>query len=506
MCKDKKNDSQKPLSSSELRGACKYMIKHPEEFIDFEIYKSLNTALEFNSESEAMVNLHNRFAPSYKLLIGEKTPKSDENSKTYFDIMPSIDESSLRNPKTLSQILAVFHHFINKDEVPKRLKATLISVDIEKSDDLMDYLINKLDSQIACPNSFRQLNTIYRKLKEDLKKEFFEEYKSEAVSSKINYHHQIDFFAEKLVNKSYANYIEFGKLSPSFQAWLYTDLCCWSILQFVIHGIMRNKQNPNKCSSIKRLDNEIIRLIEQEEKVAIKLEGSPEEIMFKLYSYYYEKDYLLQDIHMLDYITGNKEFRKTPSPEYSLIRFSPHKKSITWQEILDLFSEEAPKKSLKSFKENLLKCYTGIFQFNERSGRNLKPDPITLRAFYRELYMGDTLYDRKQGMTIFHDFLKQNEMRNVDYYFIDEKINMGIFREYGLIDEFYAKNNLQKNLYYLVCQIWASLDPLKIIENLEMLWKASLLQFMKYIMRIRFLTNLKLSQKKKNYNQIYGKK
>lgn len=31
-----------------------------------------------------------------------------------------------------------------------------------------------------------------------------------------------------------------------------------------------------------------------------------------------------------------------------------------------------------------------------------------------------------------------------DYYFVDEKINMGIFREYGLIDEFYAKMNYKK--------------------------------------------------------------
>lgn len=472
MCKDIMQNERAVTEKSyrtELYNACKYMIRHSEEFKEFEIYNSLKVDGDLHFKREAFSNLHNRLLSQYDFFVGKGMTKSDAESVKGSDIMPVIDISCLDNPQILSQILAVYHHFINKEEKAKKLTWTLINVNVDKSDEMIDYLINKIDSEGISCNSFKQLNGVRKQLTEKLKNDFWENYKSEPGDQGEIYRQRIKFFEEELVNNLNVYDTEFGSFSPIFQVWLYIDLCCFAILQFVIHGIIRNKQDENKMESIEKLNKEIIRLIELEkkEKHPVKLEGTAEEMMFSTYSYYYERDKYLHNIKVLDYITKPEKERRNPSPEYSLILFSPQKGKIKWQEILDLFLEGESKKSLRSFKENLLKCYKGIFQFNKRADRKLKPDPITLRAFYREIYLDSTLYNRRQSMTIFHDFLEQKDMGEADYYFIDEKINTGMFREYGATEEFCAKNKLHGNLYYLVCQILTALNPPDIINKFK---------------------------------------
>lgn len=131
----------------------------------------------------------------------------------------------------------------------------------------------------------------------------------------------------------------------------------------------------------------------------------------------------------------------------------------------EVFSEGKEKEGIKTFKKNLMNCYKGIFRFDNVARRRILPDPISLRAFYRELYRDKTTYSRRQSKTIFNDFLANGDMGHADYFFINEKINVGVYREYSLMEEYHEKNILQENLYCLACHSLAKLNPFDMVET-----------------------------------------
>ena len=52
-------------------------------------------------------------------------------------------------------------------------------------------------------------------------------------------------------------------------------------------------------------------------------------------------------------------------------------------------------------------------------------------------------------------------------YFLSEKINSGIYREYGIIDAYYIENELIENLYHLISLTLSQLYPSKILDTLK---------------------------------------
>lgn len=258
MCKDKKQakdlDKGKTSYDSELYNACKYIYGHQEEFKDFEIYKLFKDLSLTYRESENSSRLHNILISQYRILIGEGKMEYSENSVEGFDIAPSIDISYLDSPKTLSHILVVFHHFANKGESRINQKRRLRKVDIDKSYEMMDYLVKKINSDATHCDSYSLFDDAHSRLKEGLKQESGEKYKLEERNTLVDYNRRIDFFTEKLTNDLHLYSYEVGKLSPTFQAWLYLDLCCWAILQFVIVGIIRNRRVKNKLESIEKFN------------------------------------------------------------------------------------------------------------------------------------------------------------------------------------------------------------------------------------------------------------
>lgn len=473
MCREEKSSQKTNIKEemyfSELYDASKYIIDHLDEFKGFKIHDHLSNEYNSSLKSERAKDLHNRLLAHYSLLIGKRTSDSSKKSVKGSDLMPALDAKSLKS-EDLAWILVVFHHYSNKDEIIN-LKGSLIKIDIEKSTDLSDYLIfcinqkSKGDFKNVQQGALYALNEKY----ELARRNIIYKMRFEFVDAFDCYRSRICYLEDNLKNLKILpkGYEEFGKLAPVYQAWLYIDLCCYAIMQYVIRGIMRNQENQYKLRSIKIINNIILELIERAEKKKsdIVLEGSPEEMMFQFYSYYYIKDRFLQDISMLKHIENSNKERKNPLPEYSLITYVPKNEMIDWKELQELFSEGEKKEDIKTFKKNMKNCYKGILQFDRASNRKILPEPVSVRAFYRELYRDKTSYNRRQSKTIFNDFLKHQNIGHADYYFIDEKINIGIFREYGLIEEFYAKNELQENLYCLACYSLAQLNPSDMIET-----------------------------------------
>lgn len=457
-----------------LYAACKYMKDNKEDFKDFLIYDSLN-------DTDA-INIHNRLLDLFNFLIGDKR-NSNKNSAKGSEITLSIDISNIEN-KDLAEILAVYHNCLDQCYIKRNVTQSKITVNIEKSTDIWDYLISQISPDVISLENFlnsRKKNQkskaiiLYQESRQHIQLIVNEWIKNTNPTAKDCYEQRIKILTDLLVDecdfwKPKMQLLKFGKLKPFYHTWLYIDLCCWAILQFVITGIMRNGINTCKIESIMKLNNTILSLINKEKIIVPIKFGNKDtsmEMLFKFYSYYHIRDIFLQDTEVLKLITNNGKKRKNPEDKY-ILPFVSAEKYITWNTLQELFNENEYTENMKTFKKNILNCYEGITYFNRESGRKINfYEPISLKAFYREIYNDKTIYNRKQSKTIFNHFLKYNEITDADYYFIDEKINMGIFREYGLIDEFYAKNELQENLYYLVCLILTKLNPFDIIKHFK---------------------------------------
>lgn len=262
------------------------------------------------------------------------------------------------------------------------------------------------------------------------------------------------------------------KLEKYFNTYIYIDLCCKSILQYVIQVIIKNKKNTKKLLSIKKMNKVILEFLEEECKLlqhdTVKLHEAPKKNLLKIYSFYFIRDRFLQDTKILKSIYIKNDMRRDTMNFIEL-----EGQVYTWDKVQNLF-ERGSKCELKTFKRNLANCFLLIKKINWMSMENVIPcDPVHLRALYHGIYLNKSYYTskRKTSMTIANKFIKTNNIEASDYYFIRELLNMGLLKEYGLLEEFYAKNELQENLYHLVCLYLAKLEPINILAKFYILIK-----------------------------------
>jgi len=286
------------------------------------------------------------------------------------------------------------------------------------------------------------------------------------------YHWTIDYYKNNLCGAEKDHpfqimerkYPQFGDLRKYYYAWLYLDLCCESILRYVISVIKSPSICTDKCHIIEQLNTILLKCIEEECVLEAKPAETISETMFRLYSYYYVRDKFLEDTQKIKYITIECGKRNMPSPEYAVFNYDIEDRSI--ESIQRLFCEGDSVKT-KTFITHINNCAKGILKINRKNGHLIAYDLYGLKAMYREIYADKTKYNRRTSQCIFNQFLKDDKIRIDDYYFLDEKINLGLFREHGWINEYYKKNELQENLYALVSLILARLNPDDIITGFD---------------------------------------
>lgn len=241
-------------------------------------------------------------------------------------------------------------------------------------------------------------------------------------------------------------------------------MSCHSILQYVISVIKCSSICTDKCEIIDRINSILLKCIEEEEVLAVKPAETISETMFMLYSYYYIRDKFLEDTQKINHIMIESEKRDMPRLEYSILNDNLTERSI--KSIKKIFSEgeDVKERTLITHIDN---CDEGILKINPKCGRYIARDLHSLKAMYREIYVDKTKYNRRTSQRIFNEFLESDEIRVDDYYFLNEKINLGLFREHGWINEYYRKNALQENLYALVSLILARLNPDDIVNSFD---------------------------------------
>lgn len=520
------NKNTKRTYYPKLYAACKYMIEHKEELNkkykkDFKkffknslkkeldkisIYSILSmnednkSSIYYKNQVEVISDLHNELKTQYSFFMGSGIIKGDNISPKGSEIMPIINQNSV-DDKTVAEMLVITYQFINNDDKSIQMNRKVFSINLDKKVLMMDYLIKKIlphsiikelrrwqyqieksatKNRIKRNEYFNLFNLVYSYEK-------FYINQCDGLNRITNlykkYLIELTFYKNKLIENrevlkkfNPTNYPPFDKLGELYYTWMYIDLCCKSILQYVIQGIIKNENNTDKMISIEKINCKILELIEKEKQTPqVKLEGTPEENLFKVYSYYFIRDKFLEDTKILKYITAEYENENSFSMEYSLINFDSRKKR-KWSEVINIFGEGA-KCEEKTFKRNVANCFLLIEKFNQSPAIAPIPyTPIRLKALYKGIYVDkksslDTNNQKRplKSITIMNRFLETGEITSIDYNFINEIMNREFFREYSFLKGYNLKNQLQENLYCLSCLILARLNPLDIVNEFEVI-------------------------------------
>lgn len=505
----------KEREKTNLYPVCVYMIKNKEIFKNHKIYEdilkdaTLPDYTDISEDSDAHKLYHTLFN-TYKFLTGKSVYKSNEDPcfPMGYDVMPCIDD---RNDDEIAQEMsywmAICYDYLYEGEKIdefriNQYKRQLREIDVNKTFTLLDELVEKInaeyveslakcrenlwleeDSKQAGGNKpepteyFKIQEGMYEACRRIILQMARRQYNDSMETLKWYRHifhnglyfpyHGFDIFLDP---KCW-----FCNLYDIYIAWIYVDLCCNVIMQNVNRRLVVNPylSHEDRKQRLNKLNECINKLVEKTEIYPIKIndEEKREENMFYFFAYYHMKDRFLQDIYMLKYLKEKCGDRQNVAEKYSLLNKDKQGnyffyENLTQKDRYQYFTEEQ-EVSWRTFSDNIKKCETGITEFEERSGRNFKRKEIALKAFYRELYLDKTLFERQQSKTIFNKFINQKIMKTSAYYFIDEKINMGICRELGAIDEFWLKNSIQENLYHLVCKVLAELLPLNIMSAFD---------------------------------------
>lgn len=482
--------SENKSYNDKVYDACNYIIDHMESFKDYTIYEDVKDRKRRYNRGEIGLYLHNRFFSQFKFLIGEGDNKPSQTDPKGTEIVPRIDYQSL-NTIRLAKMLAITDHIINEYRI--KLNYQMFRINVDKTIPIMDYLIEQIISADEY-NAFSQRRKYLREkgvenipeskeyfkileMSYFVKKEIlYNEHKSEICSSVAGYYiYMLKVFGDTIAqNKD--NHTEIIRLESCFRAMLYVDLCCKAILQYVMQGIIKNKKNKRKIESINKLNEAIfmsinINLMERnEEEEDTKLDKRPEDNLFRFYFYFWARDWLLQDTKNLKKFMNIQDKNEKDVTRTSLITFYKDGKKKSWKDIQNIFEEgydDNEKKELKTFKRNVAKCLCLIKRLNMTVKEDSIPySPIRLKSLYREIYIEKSKYDErgKDVKSIVNEFLKSGSIQNAEYYYIQEIINKGFCTEYGVLEEWYAKNELQENLYYLACLCLVKLNPLVVIE------------------------------------------
>lgn len=291
---------------------------------------------------------------------------------------------------------------------------------------------------------------------------------------------------DSLMKEHEKNYPQFGLVKKNYYVWLYIDLSCYCILQYVVRKIQNGDPFPSKIK-------EKIEVLAEEAKVEpIKPVHNVDELLFQFISYYYRRDYFLQDIRIKKFIKEKCENTELRYPEYSILEESKWEMDVTDIERWVLWGSEDEKEKKKienkykqealkvkemiledqvvkdrAFQKNYDRIRADISKYCRATFRNLPSDMVHAKAFYRAIYLDKTEFERRSARQIFNDIIDGKVVKKSDIYYINERINMAICREMGNLKQFFELNELQEKLYYLVCVSLAQLEPENIFNTFE---------------------------------------
>ena len=458
------------------------------------IAKELNKFRENGDTLNGVQTIHNGLLNFYKQLLGELHYKEQKNLLTY---MPVIDLNTASDDNLQKLFTFYLDYFRNEKpgEPPgqkpspdvRKAKYNSNKIDLLASTKLLDQVMllaekycnanidhtnDNVDKYVDKYNNYyayyQQTVRTYIQTCSKLYLVILKNRKDKNAFKKYFIFTRLAF--EKIWECTELQELEkdFNIWKPHYRTLLYMDISLWLILQAVTNCIIWNKELSCSIESLNQLCEKVDCLNKNK---TIKSVPCSENIFmtyseFLLYPLFSSK--FMEDILVLKQLQDSCTDNKPPEKEYSLITDSGAiKKLTTVTERCSIFLEGATK-GKRAFRENFKKCHKFIDLFNEATKRNLQHDEITLKAIYRQLVLEKTTRNKRQSITTFNEFIRNKKFGSkAEYYFIDEKINFGIYRERGAIKEFFAKNKLQEKLYEFSTLLLTRLDPTEIVQEAQ---------------------------------------
>ena len=493
---------KKKIYYSDLYKWCTRIINNKEKYADTPIGQLLkdisDSPFDVSYGEPANTNvyassLHNELVALYKILVGEGEMKKEEYLNEKYDLRPRINISTLSDEELMEAIYIlswvdfVSDLYVIQDKTIKphsHISSHLYKIDVERSDAFLSYLIHRmyLESEGITEGSMK-INQ-YQELSAKLDKNY-EECRRILLKTKPDYN-VCAFYKEQLIDgNKWKSLKEIEKRCPQFSCvkkyydtWLYVDLCCHYIMQCINNSIGNSLINFEKF--ICYVNKKVKKLIKAEEsylekkkndKVDTFLKAS--EYLFRQISFYKFRDRLWGNIKAIKMIETLCEKLEGPSEEYCLLEPAVDANPYTMKEIKKLFTEDKDVDRV-TFSAHFKKAKNSILQYNQVSGRNIPYSAISAKAIYREMYLDTKTYGKRQCKTMYNTLLETGMLDKSEYYFINEKINRGLYREYDCIEEYYRKNLFQEDLYYLVGLILVNVEPdviskkmIKIVKSIE---------------------------------------
>ncbi len=434
-----------------------------------------------DSFNEAMT-IHNSLLPFYKQLSGDLTYDKEEP----FPYMPIIDLDTVSDDNLEKLCTFYLDYMRNPDAGPnvRKVKSNLtkirLSADTELADQTMllaeKYCNVTIDHENNNVDKYNEYYSFYqqsvRSYIEISSKMYLVDLKNKKDKNILKKYFIFRYLAFEKIWES----TELEELQAPFNIWyspyrsfLYIDISLWIILQAVTHCIIWNKEVSCAMEYLNQLCEKVESLKTNRN---IKNVACAENI-FTTYSEFLLfpsfKSRLMEDILVLKQLQDCCSDNEPPKEEYSLITDSGEIKKLTNAQRCHIFLE-GDDKGKRAFNDNLKKCHEFIDLYNSVTTRHLQHDEITLKAVYRELVLEKTKRNEKerQGITILNDFIRNGKFRSkAEYYFINEKINFGMYRERGAVKEFFAKNELQEKLYELATLLLTLLEPMEIFQEAQ---------------------------------------
>lgn len=437
----------------------------------YTISSNIYSKESFSLFGDSALSIHNALLPFYKYLTGEYA--SEKSTIKY--AMPIIDFEKPINAN--QQKLFEFYLDYMRNSNDRKVKNNSTKIDLTANTELTDKAMARAEEECNV-TVYHQGNNVefYKKLYAHYQqtarlnittweKEYIKLLKQHSKDVSLN---QILIFRRSALEKIFSfNEIleiehDFGIWKDHYHTQLYIDLSCYSILQTVTNALT-NKRLKFTVDFIQPLNEVLDNLTHEVEPVKCS------ENAFMTYSefllFFVFRTHFLEDIDTLKFIVESSPDIQNPKKEYSLITDNGNFKKILPSERYHIYLE-GEEKYKRSFNSNFKKCNEFVDKYNHETGRKLKQNDITLKAIYRQIILEKTTQNRRQSKTIMNDFLKNKKFRNLsEYYFINEKINLGMYREYGLFNEFLKKNEFQQKLYAYINILLTRLNPSDILKT-----------------------------------------
>ena len=278
----------------------------------------------------------------------------------------------------------------------------------------------------------------------------------------------------------------------------YIDYTADGLLQLVVYRVITNAKVDTKyviqglIEEIHKLSNLISIQLERKRKEQKNFDILTSSLVTRYFSVY-----LSHRSRYFEELSIRETLKEEVNRNLDFLHISPD-----YQAPKVLLSEEGIKRSTNiitegqhtyNYGEKLETTRKFIEIMATYGGRQCYTDCLQdIKVYFREIFVSKVEYKRQQTSTIVKDYIeKVNQAiksetptpqfdKQSQYLFVREKISRGYFREKGLLPDYFAKLELEKELYTLLLNLYLFFDFKDILEfiyevNRELLKKFNLL-------------------------------